>query len=123
MEIQINKDSDFAKANLGISDFVNFSGVIAEKLPNTEFIVELTHLPNGIKVDQKVLITAKLTGKIRDRRIKIAVHDGVTIQMSMETARERKGFIIYRDRGKAPIVQGKPAKKKPGGHTHQSSSK
>jgi translation initiation factor IF-1 len=58
-------------------------------------------------VNEKILITAKLTGKIRDRKIKIAVHDSVTVSISMESARVKSGFIIYRDRGKAPVVPGK----------------
>lgn len=94
------------KASLLLTDFVNFTGTITEKLPNTEFILKLTHFPDGKEVpkDKDVFVTAKLTGKIRDRKIKIAVYDTVTVSISMESAKLKKGYIIYRDRGKAPPV-------------------
>ena len=101
------------KTLLLLTDFINFSGVITEKLPNTEFIVRLTHFPDGTKTpeDQEVFVTAKLTGKIRDKKIKIAVHDSVTVSINMEGAPRQQGFIIYRDRGKSPIIQINPQKK------------
>ena len=98
-----------AKATLSLTDFANFNGVITEKLPNTEFIVKLTHFPDGsaVPADPTVFVNAKLTGKIREKRIRIAVHDVVTVSINMEGAHLRQGHIIYRDRGKAPVVQGK----------------
>ena len=88
--------------NLNLTSLVNFSGIIAEKLPNTEFIVRLTHLPDGSQIsdNNKILVNGRITGKIRDRKIKVAVHDVVTISISMESAKSMSGFIIYRERGK-----------------------
>lgn len=108
------------KAALSLTDFANFTGVITEKLPNTEFIVRLTYFPDGspVPADPEVFVNAKLTGKIREKKIRIAVHDVVTVSINMEGAPLKQGYIIYRDRGKAPIVQ---AKHKPGGKGGHSS--
>jgi len=91
--------------NLNMTCRVNFSGVIVEKLPNTEFIVRLTHFCDGTPVPSvnKVLVNARVTGKIRDRKIKIAVHDTVTVAISMESAKSMQGAITYRDRGKPRV--------------------
>jgi translation initiation factor IF-1 len=87
--------------NLNLTSLVNFTGVIVEKLPNTEFVVRLTHLPDGSQVEaSKILVNGKITGKIRDRKIKVAVHDVVTISISMESAKSMSGFIIYRERSR-----------------------
>lgn len=93
---------NLSNRNLNLTSLVNFSGVIVEKLPNTEFIVALTHFPNGTPVPagQKVLVNGRVTGKIRNRKIKIAVHDNITISISMESAKSKQGFIIYRERSK-----------------------
>jgi translation initiation factor IF-1 len=82
---------------------VNFSGIIKEKLPNAEFVVRLTHFPDGSKIseDNEVLINGKSTGRIKGRKIKIAIHDSVTVSISMESAQSKSGFITYREKAKA----------------------
>jgi translation initiation factor IF-1 len=96
-----------SETTYSLTDFANFSGTIVEKLPNTEFLVKLTHFPDGTQVPEgkEVIVTAKLTGKIRDKKIKIAVYDTVTVSINMEGASMKQGYIIYRDRGKSPIPQ------------------
>jgi translation initiation factor IF-1 len=102
-ETGFNKPQDsLSSRNLSLTSLVNFSGVIVEKLPNTEFIVSLTHFADGspVPAGNKVFITGRITGKIRNRKIKIAVHDNITISISMESAKSKQGFIVYRERGR-----------------------
>lgn len=85
---------------LNWDDFANFNGTIEQKLPNAEFVVRLTQFPDGTKIspESNVTLTCKLTGKIRDRKIRIAISDNVVVSISMESATQGKGQIIYRDR-------------------------
>ena len=93
---------DLTKQNLQKTDTVNFLGVITEKLPNTEFMVKITHLPDGSAVPMatKVVIMCKLMGKVSNRRIKIAIYDQVKVAVSMESALGGRGVIVYREKGK-----------------------
>lgn len=64
---------------------IEVEGSVIEVLPNTRFIVEL---PNGHK------LTAYISGKLRDRNIKIVLGDKVTVQMTPYDL--TKGRITYR---------------------------
>lgn len=90
-----NTTQDAAK-QLSWSDTVRFTGYIKEKLPNATFTVCLTHSPCMTPIEQTCLITAKMTGRIRDRNIKIAIKDKVIVAISMESAATESGFIVYR---------------------------
>jgi translation initiation factor IF-1 len=85
-----------ASQQLSWTDTVRFTGFIKEKLPNATFTVSLTHSPCGTPITQECLITAKMTGRIRDRNIKVAIKDKVIVSISMESAATFSGFIIYR---------------------------
>ena len=54
-------------------DMIEVEGIVAEALPNTNFIVELE---NGVK------ITATISGKLRMNYIRILPGDKVTVEMS-----------------------------------------
>ena len=77
-----------------------FSGIVRQKLPNIQFLVEITNFPDGSKVPEgePILLTASLTGKMRSKSIKIATADNVTVGISMESAPFKKGTISYRDK-------------------------
>ena len=96
---------DLNKQNLQKTDVTHFMGLITEKLPNTEFMVRITHFPDGSPVPaaSKVIIMCKLTGKVSNRKIKIAIYDQVKVAISMESASEGKGLIVYRERGKTTL--------------------
>ena len=70
---------------MGKEDTIEVTGTVLEPLPNTEFKVEL---------EDKRIITAHLSGKMRMNYIKILPGDTVTIQLS--TYDLEKGRITYR---------------------------
>ena len=63
-------------------------GTVVEALPNTSFRVELD--------EEKRLILATLSGKMRMYRIKILPGDNVTVEMSPYD--DTRGRIVYRGR-------------------------
>ncbi len=80
---------------------MNFIGVIAEKLPDAEFTVRITHFPDmvtKVPVDN-VFVRAKPLGKIRNKfKIKFAVHDYILVGISAEMAEAKlkTGVVVYR---------------------------
>ena len=91
----INISSD-AEKQLSWTDSARFIGYIKEKLPNASFKVVLTNAPDGSKIEDECYIHAKITGRIRDRNIKVAIKDKVIVAISMETAATSSGSIVYR---------------------------
>jgi len=71
---------------LSKSDLIEVSGVILEKLPNAEFKVEL---------ENKHVIIAHISGKLRMNFIKIIPGDKVIVEMSPYDL--TKGRIAWRD--------------------------
>lgn len=67
------------------NDVIEIEGTIKETKPNANFIVEL---------ENKALIHATVSGKIRKNYIKILVGDKVTVEMSPYDL--TKGRITYR---------------------------
>ena len=68
-------------------DAIEVEGVVVEKLPNAMFKVEL---------ENKHIITAHISGKLRLNFIKIIVGDKVLVEMSPYDL--TKGRIIWRDK-------------------------
>lgn len=73
--------------NLSKSDVIEMEGTVVEKLPNTEFIVELS---NGHK------IVAHISGRLRMNFIRILPGDKVRVEMSPYDL--TKGRIIWREK-------------------------
>lgn len=71
--------------NLSKNDVIELEGTVMEKLPNAEFVVELS---NGHK------IVAHISGKLRMNFIRIIPGDKVLIEMSPYDL--TKGRIIWR---------------------------
>ena len=69
------------------SDMIEVEGVVVEKLPNAMFRVEL---------ENKHVVLAHISGKLRMNFIRILPGDKVTIQMSPYDL--SKGRIIWRDK-------------------------
>ena len=68
-------------------ELLEFSGVVVEKLPNAMFRVEL---------ENKHVVLAHISGKLRMNFIKILPGDKVTIELSPYDL--TKGRIIWRDK-------------------------
>ena len=68
-------------------DAIEVEGIVVEKLPNAVFRVEL---------ENKHIITAHISGKLRLNFIKIIVGDKVLVEMSPYDL--TKGRIIWRDK-------------------------
>jgi len=68
-------------------DAIEVDGIVVEKLPNAMFKVEL---------ENKHIITAHISGKLRLNFIKIIVGDKVLVEMSPYDL--TKGRIIWRDK-------------------------
>lgn len=73
--------------NLSKSDVIEMEGTVAEKLPNAEFIVELS---NGHK------IVAHISGRLRMNFIRILPGDKVRVEMSPYDL--TKGRIVWREK-------------------------
>lgn len=71
--------------NLSKNDVIELEGTVMEKLPNAEFVVELS---NGHK------IVAHISGKLRMNFIRIIPGDKVLIEMSPYDL--TKGRIVWR---------------------------
>ena len=69
-------------------DAIEVEGIVVEKLPNAMFKVEL--------LDNKHIITAHISGKLRLNFIRIIVGDKVLVEMSPYDL--TKGRIIWRDK-------------------------
>ncbi len=67
------------------SDAIEFEGVVLEALPNTVFKVQL---PNGH------IVTAHISGKLRQNFIRILPGDKVTVEVSVYDL--TKGRITWR---------------------------
>lgn len=68
-------------------DVIEVEGIVIEKLPNAEFMVEL---------ENKHKITAHISGKLRLHYIRIIPGDRVHIEMSPYDL--TKGRIVWRDK-------------------------
>ena len=68
-------------------DVIEFEGTVIEALPNTNFKVQL---PNGH------IVTADLSGKLRQNYIRILVGDHVTVEVSVYDL--TKGRITWRSK-------------------------
>jgi len=73
--------------NLSKSDVIEMEGTVVEKLPNAEFIVELS---NGHK------IVAHISGRLRMNFIRILPGDKVRVEMSPYDL--TKGRIVWREK-------------------------
>ena len=73
--------------NLSKNDVIEMEGTVAEKLPNAEFIVELS---NGHK------IVAHISGRLRMNFIRILPGDKVRVEMSPYDL--TKGRIVWREK-------------------------
>ena len=69
------------------SDVIEIEGTVVEKLPNTMFRVELENKP---------VVLAHISGKLRMNFIRILPGDKVTVEMSPYDL--SKGRIIWRDK-------------------------
>jgi translation initiation factor IF-1 len=68
-------------------DLIEFTGVVAELLPNAMF---------RVKLDNDHTILAHTSGKMRKNRIRVLAGDRVTVEMTPYDL--TKGRIIYRGR-------------------------
>jgi len=73
--------------NMSKADVIEVEGVVLEKLPNAMFKVEL---------ENKHVVLAHISGKLRMNFIKILPGDKVTIELSPYDL--TKGRIIWRDK-------------------------
>ncbi len=69
------------------NDVLEFTGTVIEKLPNATFLVEL---------DNKITITAHISGKLRMNYIRIIPGDKVKVEMSPYDL--TKGRITWRNK-------------------------
>lgn len=88
---------------LNAIDTVDFIGVVTAKLASAEFMIKLTKFPNKIPVpaNQEVLVKAKLSGKIAAKSTgsnRISVYDTVFVAISYESAKQKTGIIIKKEK-------------------------
>ena len=69
------------------ADVIELEGVVTEKLPNATF---------KVKLENDIIITATISGKLRMNYIRILPGDRVTLEMSPYDL--TKGRIIWRDK-------------------------
>ena len=74
------------------ADVIEIEGVVVEKLPNAMFQVEL----EKVELENKHVILAHISGKLRMNYIRILPGDKVTLEMSPYDL--SKGRIIWRDK-------------------------
>lgn len=72
-------------------DAIEMEGTVIDSLPNTMFRVEL---------DNKHVVIAHISGKMRKNYIRILTGDRVTVQLTPYDL--TKGRIIFRNRDKGP---------------------
>ena len=73
---------------------IEVAGVVVETLPNTKFIVEIQ---GGHR------LTSYISGKLRDRNIRILLGDKVTVEISQYDLTQ--GRIIWRGTRRPPADQ------------------
>ena len=80
------------------ADVIEIEGVVAEKLPNAMFKVELEngHAMFSVDIGNGHTILAHISGKLRMNFIRILPGDKVTMEMSPYDL--SKGRIIWRDK-------------------------
>jgi translation initiation factor IF-1 len=78
-------------------DHIEMEGTVTETLPNTMFRVEL---------DNKHIVTAHISGRMRKNYIRILTGDRVTVQLTPYDL--TKGRIIFRNRDGKPAVEKDP---------------
>ena len=95
--------------NLTFTDTVEFSGVVISKSAGTEFTIKLTKFPNKIKIPDsiEVFVKAKLSGRIvkKTSKSKIAVYDNVMVAISYESAKNKTGTIVKRERKQVLVTE------------------
>ena len=74
-------------------DHIEMEGTVTETLPNTTFRVEL---------DNKHVVIAHISGRMRKNYIRILTGDRVTVQLTPYDL--SKGRIIFRNRDGKPAV-------------------
>ncbi len=74
-------------------DHIEMSGVVTEKLPNTQFRVQLESLKEG---EKGPIILGFISGKMRKNYIKILPGDKVLLEISPYDL--SKGRIVFRDK-------------------------
>jgi len=79
---------------MGKEDIIEVTGIVVESLPNTEFKVEINDEEH--EEFKKLVVNARLSGKMRMHYIKILPGDRVTVQLS--TYDLTKGRITYRQK-------------------------
>lgn len=70
-------------------DLLQMEGVVQEVLPNAMFRIKLNN-------QQESIITAVISGKMRQHRIQILLGDRVKVEMSAYDL--TKGRVVYRER-------------------------
>ena len=80
-------------------DHIEMEGIVTETLPNTTFRVEL---------DNKHVIIAHISGRMRKNYIRILTGDRVTVQLTPYDL--SKGRIIFRNRDGKPAEKEQPVK-------------
>jgi translation initiation factor IF-1 len=78
-------------------DHIEMEGTVTETLPNTMFRVEL---------DNKHVVTAHISGRMRKNYIRILTGDRVTVQLTPYDL--TKGRIIFRNRDGKPEKDAAP---------------
>ena len=68
-------------------DLIEFTGVVAELLPNAMF---------RVKLDNDHIVIAHTAGKMRKNRIRVLAGDKVTVEMTPYDL--SKGRIVYRSK-------------------------
>jgi translation initiation factor IF-1 len=81
-------------------DHIEMEGTVTETLPNTMFRVEL---------DNKHIVTAHISGRMRKNYIRILTGDRVTVQLTPYDL--TKGRIIFRNRDGKSDDKGKEKEK------------
>lgn len=81
-------------------DHIEMEGTVTETLPNTMFRVEL---------DNKHIVTAHISGRMRKNYIRILTGDRVTVQLTPYDL--SKGRIIFRNRDGKSDEKGKEKEK------------
>ncbi len=92
-ELKKQKRQAQSEAQKKDKDAIEMSGVVTEKLPNTQFRVKLDGLNEG---DEGPTILGFISGKMRKNYIKILPGDKVILEMSAYDL--TKGRIVFGDK-------------------------
>ncbi len=71
---------------------------VVKSMSYGKFTVLLTEDLNRQPLKNSKIITARLSGKIRNNRIKITLGDRVKVQISKDNLRDGDGVIIFREK-------------------------